>query len=287
MSARARHLAQRRALPHLPDTASRPWTDRFLRPDRVFFPTHVGLVLEEVRAGYARLRLPVRPEVAQAAGIVHGGALATLHRHRRGARRGHRLPPPAGNADRSRSRSTTSASIRRPGRHRRSLGGTGGRSMDLRPCRGPGGGRTPRWLRSPRSSSGYAAEARRADRTRRRTALRRGSRPDGGKVASGQLGHQDAGGGEGRRCPRAPPPSRTVTRAVGGGCGQHARLPGSTRRTRGTQEAGGELQLLGHPADGEAPPRGTSASTTVVRRAVAGARGWGSVGQVVGSPSTG
>ena len=64
--------------PVLPDTASRPWTERFLRPDRVFFPTHVGLVLEEVRAGYSRLRLPVRPEVAQAAGVVHGGALATL-----------------------------------------------------------------------------------------------------------------------------------------------------------------------------------------------------------------
>lgn len=52
--------------------------ERFLRPERTFFPTHVGLVADEVRAGYARLRLPVRPEVAQAAGVVHGGALATL-----------------------------------------------------------------------------------------------------------------------------------------------------------------------------------------------------------------
>jgi uncharacterized protein (TIGR00369 family) len=64
--------------PVLPADASTPWTERFLRPDRVFFPTHVGLVLEDVRAGYSRLRLPVRPEVAQAAGVVHGGALATL-----------------------------------------------------------------------------------------------------------------------------------------------------------------------------------------------------------------
>jgi uncharacterized protein (TIGR00369 family) len=38
----------------------------------------VGLQLEEVRAGYARLRLPARPEVAQVAGVIHGGALATL-----------------------------------------------------------------------------------------------------------------------------------------------------------------------------------------------------------------
>ena len=51
---------------------------RFLRADRTFFPTHVGLVLDEVRRGYARIRLPVRPEVEQAAGVLHGGALATL-----------------------------------------------------------------------------------------------------------------------------------------------------------------------------------------------------------------
>ena len=51
---------------------------RFVRPDRTFFPTYVGLVVEEVRAGYARIRLPDRPEVSQAAGFIHGGALATL-----------------------------------------------------------------------------------------------------------------------------------------------------------------------------------------------------------------
>jgi uncharacterized protein (TIGR00369 family) len=51
---------------------------RFLRPERRFFPSHVGLRLEEVWAGYARLRLPARPEVAQVAGYVHGGALSTL-----------------------------------------------------------------------------------------------------------------------------------------------------------------------------------------------------------------
>jgi uncharacterized protein (TIGR00369 family) len=51
---------------------------RFVRPDRTFFPTYVGMVVEEVRAGYARIRLPDRPEVSQAAGFIHGGALATL-----------------------------------------------------------------------------------------------------------------------------------------------------------------------------------------------------------------
>lgn len=63
---------------HLDDAEAERWAQRFLRPERVFFPTHVGLVVDEVRAGYARLRLPGRPEVAQAAGVVHGGALATL-----------------------------------------------------------------------------------------------------------------------------------------------------------------------------------------------------------------
>lgn len=52
--------------------------DRFLAPGRVFLPTTLGFVLEEVRAGYARLRLPLRPEICQAAGFIHGGAIATL-----------------------------------------------------------------------------------------------------------------------------------------------------------------------------------------------------------------
>lgn len=46
--------------------------------DRTYFPTVVGLVLEEVRTDYARMRLPFRPELEQPAGVVHGGALATL-----------------------------------------------------------------------------------------------------------------------------------------------------------------------------------------------------------------
>lgn len=61
----------------LSDAATQRW-GRFLRSDRVFFPTFVGLRLEEVRRGYARLRLPHRPEISQAAGLIHGGALATL-----------------------------------------------------------------------------------------------------------------------------------------------------------------------------------------------------------------
>lgn len=47
-------------------------------PDQVFFPTLVGLQKEEIRTDYCRMRLPYRPELNQPAGVVHGGALATL-----------------------------------------------------------------------------------------------------------------------------------------------------------------------------------------------------------------
>ena len=43
-----------------------------------YFPTLVGLVLEEVRVDYARMRLPYRGELDQPVGVVHGGAIATL-----------------------------------------------------------------------------------------------------------------------------------------------------------------------------------------------------------------
>lgn len=49
-------------------------------PDRekVIFPTFLGLQVEEIRADYGRMRLPYRSEYEQPAGVVHGGALATL-----------------------------------------------------------------------------------------------------------------------------------------------------------------------------------------------------------------
>ena len=59
--------AARRALGQVPEGMGPP-----------YFPTLVGLVLEEVRTDYARMRLPYRPELEQPAGVVHGGAIATL-----------------------------------------------------------------------------------------------------------------------------------------------------------------------------------------------------------------
>ncbi|WP_223649476.1 PaaI family thioesterase [Hymenobacter psoromatis] len=37
------------------------------------FSAWLGVVLEEVRPGYCRLRLPVRPEMLNGFGLVHGG----------------------------------------------------------------------------------------------------------------------------------------------------------------------------------------------------------------------
>lgn len=54
------------------------WENFAAWPDQVFFPTFIGLVKEEIRTDYCRMRLPYRPELDQPAGVVHGGALATL-----------------------------------------------------------------------------------------------------------------------------------------------------------------------------------------------------------------
>jgi len=42
------------------------------------FSQLLGLIVEEVRHGYCRMRLPFRSDLKQAGGLVHGGALAAL-----------------------------------------------------------------------------------------------------------------------------------------------------------------------------------------------------------------
>jgi uncharacterized protein (TIGR00369 family) len=42
------------------------------------FSALLGLVMEEVRQDYSRMRLPYRPQLEQPMGILHGGALAAL-----------------------------------------------------------------------------------------------------------------------------------------------------------------------------------------------------------------
>ena len=61
----------------LPGDSVARWI-KFGRWDRVYFPALVGLEVEEVRADYCRMRMPFRPDLEQPAGVVHGGAIATL-----------------------------------------------------------------------------------------------------------------------------------------------------------------------------------------------------------------
>jgi uncharacterized protein (TIGR00369 family) len=68
-----------RAEAHAPlaaDVAER-WS-KFGRGDANLFVNLLGLEIEEVRTDYCRMRMPFRDVLNQAAGIVHGGAIATL-----------------------------------------------------------------------------------------------------------------------------------------------------------------------------------------------------------------
>jgi uncharacterized protein (TIGR00369 family) len=46
--------------------------------ERTYFPSLIGMQLEEVRTDYARMRLVYRPELEQREGVIHGGAIASL-----------------------------------------------------------------------------------------------------------------------------------------------------------------------------------------------------------------
>jgi uncharacterized protein (TIGR00369 family) len=61
----------------LPGALAERWS-KFAQWDRPYFPTHVGLRIEEIRTDYCRMRMPFRPELEQAGGVVHGGAIATV-----------------------------------------------------------------------------------------------------------------------------------------------------------------------------------------------------------------
>lgn len=62
----------------LPDDVVERWSTFGRWPERTYFPSLLGLRIEELRRDYCRMRLPYRPEHDQPAGVVHGGALATL-----------------------------------------------------------------------------------------------------------------------------------------------------------------------------------------------------------------
>jgi uncharacterized protein (TIGR00369 family) len=51
---------------------------RYGHGEVVRFAELVGLVVEDVRVDYCRMRLPWRAEIAQPFGVAHGGAVASL-----------------------------------------------------------------------------------------------------------------------------------------------------------------------------------------------------------------
>ena len=61
----------------VPSDVAQRWS-RFARGDTVFFPTLLGISVQEVRVDYCRMLMPYKPELRQPAGLVHGGAIATL-----------------------------------------------------------------------------------------------------------------------------------------------------------------------------------------------------------------
>jgi uncharacterized protein (TIGR00369 family) len=61
----------------LPPERAAVWA-RFGKWKTTFFPSYLGLELEEVRTDYARMRLRYKPEFRQPAGVVHGGVIATM-----------------------------------------------------------------------------------------------------------------------------------------------------------------------------------------------------------------
>jgi len=63
--------------PPVPETMRDRW-QAYGNWERTYFPSLVGVQVEEVRTDYARMRLPFRPELEQREGVVCGGAIATL-----------------------------------------------------------------------------------------------------------------------------------------------------------------------------------------------------------------
>lgn len=61
----------------LPPGRAERWA-KFGHWDDPYLPTLLGLVVEEIRVDYCRMRLPWRQEITQPAGVAHGGAIAAL-----------------------------------------------------------------------------------------------------------------------------------------------------------------------------------------------------------------
>ncbi len=54
---------------------------KFGRSGTTIYPMLLGLVVEDVRFDYCRMRMPFHDDLLQAAGVMHGGAFASLLDH--------------------------------------------------------------------------------------------------------------------------------------------------------------------------------------------------------------
>jgi uncharacterized protein (TIGR00369 family) len=63
--------------PPLPEHRLERWSN-FGKWEEQYFPTLIGLLVEEIRTDYCRMRLPWRQAITQPAGVAHGGAIAAL-----------------------------------------------------------------------------------------------------------------------------------------------------------------------------------------------------------------
>jgi uncharacterized protein (TIGR00369 family) len=62
----------------LPEHLHKRWSRYGRTGDATFFAALLGLVVEDVRVDYCRMRLPWRTEISQPFGVAHGGALSSL-----------------------------------------------------------------------------------------------------------------------------------------------------------------------------------------------------------------
>jgi len=62
----------------LPAEALARWSKFPKWEDTANYAMHLGFIVEEIRQDYCRIRLPWRAEMLQPAGIMHGGAIASL-----------------------------------------------------------------------------------------------------------------------------------------------------------------------------------------------------------------
>ncbi len=60
------------------DAEARARWQRYGQSEQTIYPRLLGFEIEDVRVDYCRMRMPFKPELLQAAGMVHGGAIASL-----------------------------------------------------------------------------------------------------------------------------------------------------------------------------------------------------------------